>query len=197
MSSIPDFLCVDGINWYKGKADAVKLGYKNTAKAIRDHVSTSNKRIFKDIHQDPVGIDWNDLNTIFINEDGRNELIMKSRKAQAVYAAKECGMKVGTKYLCTETEIMSYIQTFLTDLKVPFEFQKAVGKYRVDLYLPHQKLVIEVDERGHQGRDPEYEEAREAKIQRLLKCEFLRVNPDDKKFNIASLLADITRYLIP
>ena len=106
---------------------------------------------------------------------------MKSRKAQAVYAAKECGVKVGTTYLCTETEIMSYIQTFLTDLKVPFEVQKAVGKYGVDLYLPHQKLVIEVDEHGHQGRDPEYEEVRDDKTQRLLKCEFLRVSPDDKE----------------
>ena len=87
MNSIPDFICVDGVRWYNGTADALRLGYTNTSKAISDHVRQINKKLFGELCENTTGFDLPILNTIFINEDGRNELIMFSPKAQAIYTA--------------------------------------------------------------------------------------------------------------
>ncbi len=196
MSFDNDAIVVNGEKWYKAKAVAVKLGYKDTKRAIPDLVSKPNKRSFRSLCATTTGLDGCFLNALYLNEDGLHELIMKSQKPKAVDVASEFNITVEKKYLRKEIEIVSFVQTFLTGLSIPFEFQKPVGPYRVDLYLPCHLLAIEIDEHGHKDRDPAYEEEREKKIQRLLKCDFLRVNPDDKDFNLAVFLSDITRYIM-
>ena len=52
---------------------------------------------------------------------------------------------------------------------------------RIDLYLPDQKLNIEVNEKGHIDRKKEKEEERKNKIKKELDYKFIRINPDSEK----------------
>ncbi len=120
MSFDNDATAVNGEKWYKAKAAAAKLGYKDTKKAIQDLVSKPNKRSFRSLCATTTGIDISSLNALYLNEDGIHELIMKSRMPNAVAVAKEYNITVEKKYLRKEIEIESFVQTFLTGLSIPF-----------------------------------------------------------------------------
>ncbi|CAK1254350.1 Prophage antirepressor [Fructobacillus tropaeoli] len=64
---------IDGEPWFVGKDVAEVLGYKNTRKAIADHVRDKNKGVTK---RDTLG--GNQLMTV-INEPGVFSLILKSK----------------------------------------------------------------------------------------------------------------------
>ena len=95
-----------------------------------------------------------------------------------------------------EPEIVRHVQDFLGELRVASEFQKQVGRYRVDLYLPDYNVALEVDEHGHQDRDPEYERCRQAYVERALGCEFMRVDPDAPDFNVFKLCAKLAALVM-
>ena len=98
-------------------------------------------------------------NTIYINEAGVRRLVVKSQKPQASKLARELGIKEETRYLRKEIEIVAFLQEILTQVMIPFEFQKTVANYRVGLCLPKQRLAIEIDENNRADRDPSYEQA--------------------------------------
>ena len=52
--------------------------------------------------------------------------------------------------------------------------------YRIDLYLYGYKLAVEVDKKGHRNIDREIK--RQKAIQKELVCEFIKINPDKKRF---------------
>ena len=62
------------------------------------------------------------------------------------------------------------------------ETQYSVLTYRVDLYFHDYKLAIEVDEKGHIGRNEDYEKQRQKEIKAELSCKFVRINPDEENF---------------
>jgi hypothetical protein len=64
------------------------------------------------------------------------------------------------------------------------------------LYIPSQKLAIEIDENNHADRDVSYEQAREQRIKGELGCEFLRINPDATDFKLSSCIGRIMREII-
>ena len=132
-------------------------------------------------------------NTIYINEAGVRRLVVKSQKPQASKLARELGIKEETRYLRKEIELVAFLQEILTQVMIPFEFQKTVANYRVDLYLPKQRLAIEIDENNHADRDPSYEQAREERIQEELGCKFLRINPDAPDFKLSWCVGRIIR----
>ena len=105
------------------------------------------------------------------------------------------GIKVETRYIRKELEIVGFIQEFLTTLNIPFEFQKTVLRYRVDLFLPMHNIAVEIDEGGHADRDQNYEEQREQQITAYLKCKFLRFNPDEPNFKISRCIATLTHHM--
>ena len=79
---------------------------------------------------------------------------------------------------------------------VPFEFQKNVNNFRIDLYLPDQKLAIEIDEHNHADRDPSYEKEREMYIKAQLGCKFLRKNPDLDGFKLSTCIGRIMQEIL-
>lgn len=196
MESNNDTMFINGKLWYKAQVIASKLGYKHTAKAVRDHVSKHNKKALNELCESLTGIDALEHSRILLNEDGVHELIMKARTLKASDVAKEYGITVVKKYIRKEIEIVSHLQKVLDRMKILYEPQKKVGKYKIDLYLPRQKLAIEIDEHGHKDRDEDYEERREETIQRVLKCEFLRVNPDDQEFDIFKFIGDVMNHIM-
>lgn len=164
--------------WFKAVDVGKILGYKNTRKAIADHVATENKRRIQHIDT-----------SIFINSRGIKQLLSKSQKSESIEFAKSSGIEVETKYLRKEIEIVSFIQEFLTTLNISFEFQKHVLSYKIDLYLPENKIAIEIDEHGHSDRNQDYEQKREQDIVNELGCKFLRFNPDEPNFKISHCIA--------
>ena len=90
-------------------------------------------------------------------------------------------------------------QTVLRSIKDAFEgedmqTQYTVIGYRIDLYFHEYKLAIEVDELGHNDRNIDYEIQRQKALERELNCVFIRINPDEKDFNIFKEINKIHRH---
>ena len=78
-------------------------------------------------------------------------------------------------------------QTVLKSIKDAFEgedmqTQYSVLGYRIDLYFHKYKLAIEVDELGHAHRNLSNEIKRRKPLEKELNCLFIRINPDEEKF---------------
>ena len=56
--------------------------------------------------------------------------------------------------------------------------------YKIDAYFVKYKLAVEIDEHNHEERDNEKELMGDNTIKQKLGCKFIRINPDDEKFNI-------------
>ena len=189
---------LDGTPWFRGKDVALLLGYTNTQQAIKDHVDNGDKRQLCEVCSSlrAAGLRPSESKTVYINEAGVRRLTVKSQKPQASELAKQLGIKEETRYLRKEIEIVGFIQEMLTEMMIPFAFQKSVANYRIDLYLPNQKLAIEIDENNHTDRDPVYEQVREERIKSELGCKFLRINPDASDFKLSSCIGLVMREII-
>ena len=136
---------LDGTPWFRGNDVAIILGYSRPRIAIKDHIDEDDRRQLCEVCFSPqaVGAQPSDMKTVYINEAGIRRLVIKSQKPQASELAKQLGIKEETRYLRKEIEIVGFIQQMLTQVMIPFEFQKSVANYRVDLYLPSLKLAID------------------------------------------------------
>ena len=88
-------------------------------------------------------------------------------------------------------------QTIINSIKDTFEGEiiqtqyRGLG-YRIDLCFHKHKLVIEVDELGHAG-NINNEIERQKALEKELNCVFIRINPDEKDFNIFKEINKIHR----
>ena len=73
---------------------------------------------------------------------------------------------------------------FETFLREKISLQHPVLGYKIDAYFVKYKLAVEIDEHNPEQRDNEKELMRENAIKQKLSCKFIRINPDDEKFNI-------------
>ena len=67
--------------------------------------------------------------------------------------------------------------------------------YRIDLYFHKNKLAIEVDELGYADRNLSNEIERWKVLEKELGCVFIRINPDEKNFNIFKEINKIHRHI--
>lgn len=101
------------------------------------------------------------------------------------------------RYAPKETETLDFVCTALSGAYTCARQQWFMNqKYRVDLYFPDQRVVVECDENGHVDREQAYERRREADLTRVLNCTFVRFNPDTDDFCMAVLLSRILRALM-
>ena len=82
---------------------------------------------------------------------------------------------------------MTQEQSILTKIRSIFpnetiKVQYHVLNYRIDAYLPKQKLAIEIDELGHVDRINDQE--KQLAIEKELDCKFIRINPAKERFNV-------------
>ena len=80
-------------------------------------------------------------------------------------------------------------QTIINSIKETFEgentqTQYSVLGYRIDLYFYEYKIAIEVDELGHTNRNITNKIERQEALEKEPNCIFIRINPDEKYFNI-------------
>ena len=90
-------------------------------------------------------------------------------------------------------------QTIINSIKDTFEgeniqTQYSVLGYRINLYFHEYKLAIEVHELGHTNRNINNEIERQEALEKELNCIFIRINPDEKDFNIFKEINKIHRH---
>ena len=85
-------------------------------------------------------------------------------------------------FLTKEQSIINkLLETFSRE---EISLQHFVLGYKIDAYFVKYKLAVEIDEHNHEQRDNEKELMRENAIKQKLGSKFIRINPDDDKFNI-------------
>ena len=187
---------VGGAAWFRAADVCRRLGYKNCSQAVNKHVRPGHKLPLSEL--DAGSCSGTDPpNSTYIDLEGVKALLFNTRLPQADRMVEELGLEQQMRYLPKETELVQFFQELLTQLCVSFEFQKHVAGFRIDLYLPEQKLAIEIDEYGHTGYDAAAECWRTEQVKKILGCTFLRFNPDHPNFRLASCVALLVAALYP
>ena len=73
--------------------------------------------------------------------------------------------------------------------------QHSVLGYRIDIYFHDYKLAIEVGEKDHKDRNIDHEIQRQKALEKELSFEFIRINSDEKDFNIFKAINEIHRHI--
>ena len=55
--------------------------------------------------------------------------------------------------------------------------------FRTDVYFAEYPLVVEIDEKGHIGRDLIFEKKRQEALQKKLGCKFIRINMSKENYD--------------
>lgn len=180
--------------YFVGYEVATLLGYKNPNQTVKDIVSKSNQIYFKDY----VGEKIPPLNpkTVLITRDGVIEILLKTRKRltpDVEHILKKFNITTtNRKCLSKEQQCLSVITDVFKTEK--FEDQYNVGKYRLDLYFPEHKIVIECDENGHESRKPWDEKERMDFVNKELNIDnsyWVRFNPDEYGFEMSRVVGNI------
>jgi very-short-patch-repair endonuclease len=180
-----------GMRYFRANDVAKALGYSNYRKAIFTHVP--KEHIF---HGSELGStkNINYGNTRFLDTGGVSHLVHASRLPGSLGVARRLGIPLSTKYKKHYQE--------LSTLKVimdAFEGEKMmrqywIAEYRVDLYFPEYKIIVECDENDHRGYDKTKEESRSRVLSRS-GSRLVRYNPDDKEFDIIRVINQIYRLI--
>lgn len=96
--------------------------------------------------------------------------------------------------MCIENQTIGFIENAFIGV-VEVKRQYIFDNYRVDLYFPDYKLVIECDENNHDDRDIIQERIREDYILSLGN-KVIRYNPNEKTFDLSNVLREINKILL-
>ena len=93
-----------------------------------------------------------------------------------------------------ETQTIGFIEnTYINCIETFRQF--SIGTYRVDLYFPKYKIVVECDEFDHTDRDKIYESTREKYIISLGNT-MIRYNPNEPNFDLSNILNKINNIIM-
>jgi hypothetical protein len=198
---------IENIKWFKVIDICIYLKYSNTRDCVIKNISSANKLTFsslKNMYHDKgifiLNKTFIDAKTIFINENGLTELLLKSEKPLSIPLAKHFGINVHQKFTRKEMDIVYELDLFCKAAGIKsnhvHSFCKTKHKYIIDYFIPDYDLAIEIDEFDHIDRDPNYEKYREKYLTKHLKCKFIRCNPDDPNFSISGLIGKIHKVIM-
>ena len=133
--------------------------------------------------------------SMYVHEDIAITIIMQSRLSdlETIKFRSDLGFNQISLILKKE-------QTVLKSIKDAFEgedmkTQYIVTGYKIDLYFHKHKHAIEVDELGHADRNMKNEIETQKTLEKELNCVFIRINPDEKDFNIFKEINKIYRHI--
>lgn len=185
--------------WFVGRDVSTILGYRNTSKAIINHVDNENK-IFIMISQ----YNSNDkiqysTKTVFINETGLFNLIFHSKtksakeKEEIINYFKSIGiLKKYNLYSRKEINFKYKLKQALKPfgLKIIPQFQCL--NYKIDFYIKSLNIAIEYDENDHRNYSYERHEGRQREIEKELGCRFIRISDKNTdEYNIGYVIKEI------
>ena len=132
---------------------------------------------------------------MYVHEDIAITIILQSRLSDSETIKFRSDLGFNQINLILKKE-----QTVLKSIKDAFEgedmqTQYIVLSYRIYLYFHKYKLAIEVDELGHADRNINNEIERQKALEKELNCVFIRINPDEKDFNIFKEINKIHRHI--
>ena len=127
----------------------------------------------------------------------RNDLalkvIMDRRTDESCNLKRNLGSKFHDVINTKEQAVINSIKDAFEEEDMQTQY-KVLG-YRIDLYFHKHKLAIEVDELGHADRNLSNEIERQKAAEEELDCVFIRINPDEKNFNIFKEINKIHRHI--
>jgi very-short-patch-repair endonuclease len=126
---------------------------------------------------------------------GLKRLVSRSNSVNATRLALEIGMDVyHQKTAMIEAQTLERIMAAFQGLHMITQY--TVLKYRVDLYFPDYKLIVECDELHHRY-NVEADRAREAEItQHLQGCSFIRYEPLQPNFDVLQVINRIVLHIV-
>jgi len=191
------------ILWFCSKTIAKFLEYAQPNQAIKNNITKNNKcTLFNLFKYDFAALNDVKLKTcgknIYINEDGIEEFILRSRALKSYVIAKESGVKIHNKISFKEIDIVQELVMFCehSNINYSYQYRQNINRYSIDFFIHLYNISVEIDENGHKDRDPTYEISRENFIVDRLGCEFIRVNPDSLDFHIGDLIGKINSCVL-
>ena len=174
--------------WLNEKHIEEKLGHKNVSV-----ITNKYNKIYKKRRCDLINKPIKQSDRRFLHVDLALKIIMDCRTDKSCIFKKYSGFKL---YDVINTKE----QTIINSIKNTFEgeniqTQYSVLGYRIDLYFHEYKLPIEVDELEHTNRNINNETERQKALEKELNCIFIRINPDEKDFNIFKEINKIHKYI--
>jgi very-short-patch-repair endonuclease len=177
-----------GEPWWIASEVCEVLGLSNPSKAVSRLSKNEKCLIFQ------LTISPGNPNRLYVNQRGILKLVVTCRKPEALVFAHSLGLNVETFFCASkEQHTLTIIATAFSHLKQ--ETQRSVGKYRVDLYFPDQRIVVECDEHGHKGYSKSQDQDRQQFIEQQLNCTFVRYDPDQEDFNIGEVIHKLLRMI--
>ena len=174
--------------WLNEKNIEEKLGHRNLP-AITNKYDQEYKKCRYELVNEPKY----QPNRRFLRSDLALKVIMDCRTDESCNLKRNLGFKL-------HNVINTKKQTVLESIKNAFEgedmqTQYNVLGYRIDLYFHKCKLATEVDELVHADRNLSNEIERQKALEKELDCVFIRINPDEKNFNIFRGINKIHRHI--
>jgi len=129
----------------------------------------------------------------FLTYEGLKKIIVSSRNIESINLAEKIGIDVyRNKFINIESDTIDcIIKAFSGQYMIK---QYYILGYKIDLYFVDFKLAIECDENEHKYKI-EKDKKREEEIKGKLGCEFIRYYPEDKNFNIFSIINQIMKKI--
>jgi very-short-patch-repair endonuclease len=176
---------VELLGYKDNYSTVIKGNNKNEPKVDMDeYLEVKSKEVRK--YSIP-NIKINQRSEILLTEKGVCSLIQKSQTLIAVKKESLLKQLFPDKkivILATRKEI-EFID-MLEKILEPFGYegirQYNILNYKIDLYIPSINIAIEYDENNHNGYTYEQQDHRQIRIEKELKCKFIRVS--DKKTHL-------------
>jgi len=133
----------------------------------------------------------NKMDTLLTKE--AYDLCLSTYNLKHKYVSKVGGLEQVKILMSLENQTIGFIENAFKGV-FQMQRQKVFGKYKVDLFIQERNVVVECDELGHEGRDKEYEQTREAFLVSQGN-KVVRFNPNDPDFDLSNVLNEINRIL--
>ena len=181
---------VDGIGtlWLNEKHIEETLGHKNLPV-----ITNKYEQVYKILRYELVNKPKKQPNRRFLRNDLALKEIIDCRTDES------CNIKWNLGFRLHDV-INTKEKTVLRSIKDVFEgedmqTQYSVLGYRIDLYFHKHKLIIEVDELGHADRNLSNQIERQKTLGKEVDCVFIRIDPDEKNFNIFKEINKIHKHI--
>ena len=129
---------------------------------------------------------------IFIENTLAVEITMSSVKTQAAIFRDGFGVNQHDKVLCKQQSLGLRIKKLFPNEDIKEEY--FASHYRTDFTFKKHMLVVEIDGKGHDDRDPDYEKRRQKELEKL-SYNFIRINPDKIDFNDYEEFGRVSTYI--
>ena len=181
-------LTANGEQWWHANDVAKCLGYCKPNKAITDIIP---QRLLKPKSELVVDVlNRNESKAYWTNDLGLRIFLSKARKPKATLFAREMKIDTVLRNIRQEEDALTSIERAFPGEVTRQQFD--VQGYRLDMYFPEHRIVVECDEHNHAAYNPAAEYKRTSVINEVLdNPRVVRFNPDAPDFNIIDVIGQI------